>query len=478
MISRRAENRRSLPEDISVQEKPKGFKIRRSSFTQKLHIYWRYIFVLLIGWLLLIQYYERTVVKRAMKKCDWDQWEEWDSKVVAHRVGLYADPQIMDLYSYPSRPTIVNWFTRQILDNYHARNWKFFHYYMKPDSVFFLGDLFDGGRNWEVNEWITEYKRFNSIFPKKPGHLTVMSLPGNHDIGFGDTIIESSLERFTTFFGDPSSQWTVGNHTFVLLDTISLSDRQNENISAVPRDFMHKFEMSSPKYPRILLTHVPLFRNPIEQPCGKMREAQKPFPLMKGHQYQTVIDEDLSKEVLSAIQPKIVFSGDDHDYCHVNHSYFANNLPKMAEEITVKSCAMNMGISKPAIQLISLYNPENDDTKTTYKTNICYFPNPYKPIISYCVALSISAVLLFWMTLLPLSFNETVVKRLPFRNADLGSILPIAVKENNAISINAINFKAANWRVEKERSFVNFLLNMIVLISFLFFVFSIFYKGK
>lgn len=204
MISRRAENRRSLPEDISVQEKPKGFKIRRSSFTQKLHIYWRYIFVLLIGWLLLIQYYERTVVKRAMKKCDWDQWEEWDSKVVAHRVGLYADPQIMDLYSYPSRPTIVNWFTRQILDNYHARNWKFFHYYMKPDSVFFLGDLFDGGRNWEVNEWITEYKRFNSIFPKKPGHLTVMSLPGNHDIGFGDTIIESSLERFTTFFGDLS----------------------------------------------------------------------------------------------------------------------------------------------------------------------------------------------------------------------------------------------------------------------------------
>ncbi|CDO94043.1 unnamed protein product [Kluyveromyces dobzhanskii CBS 2104] len=382
----------------------------------------------------------------------------------------------MDPFSYPSRPSIINWFTRQILDNYHTRNWKFFHDNMRPDSVFFLGDLFDGGRNWEIDEWMNEYERFNSIFPKKPGHLTVASLPGNHDIGFGNTIVETSLERFTTFFGDPSSQWTVGNHTFVLLDTISLSHRDNVNISSVPRDFMQRFEMSSPKYPRVLLTHVPLYRDPAEQTCGPIRESQKLFPLIAGDQYQTVIDEDLSQEVLSAVQPKIIFSGDDHDYCHIKHSYTAKNVPKVAEEITVKSCAMNMGISMPAVQLISLYNPENDGTKTTYKTNICYLPDPYKPIILYCTALGLSAFIILWMTLFPHSFNDVVARRVPITNSDIASILPIT--NTSVLSMQSVKYRAANWKVQKERSFRNLILNTLVLLSCLFLIFSMFYKGK
>lgn len=481
MHSRKAENASLGSKHQDVEEKNKHFKFKKRSLPSKLDIYWRYLFMILVLWLLLIQYYERTVVKRAMKKCEWDKWEDWSkssSTSSVHRVGLFADPQIMDAYSYPSRPALVNWFTSQIVDNYHARNWKFFHYYLKPDTVFFLGDLFDGGRNWETHEWMAEYERFNSIFPKKPGHLTVTSLPGNHDIGFGNTIIESSLKRFTAFFGDPNSQWTVGNHTFVLLDTISLSDRQNVNISSVPREFMQNFAASSPKYPRILLTHVPLYRDPNQQQCGDKRESKEPFPLMVGLQYQTVIDFDLSQEVLSTIQPKMVFSGDDHDFCHIKHSYTVNHTPKVAEEITVKSCAMNMGISKPAIQLISLYNPENDGKSPTFKTTICYLPNPFKPLICYGISLALSAAFIFWMTIFPMSFNDVVVRRIPVKDLDTSSLLPIATKGRNFLNLESLRIKASRWKVSQERSVPNFLLNMGVLLSSLFFMFAMFYKGK
>lgn len=148
-----------------------------------------------------------------MKKCQWSTWEDWPEGAESHRVGLFADPQIMDEYSYPGRPQIVNYFTRVIVDHYHRRNWKYVQYYLDPDSNFFLGDLFDGGRNWDDKQWIKEYTRFNQIFPKKPLRRTVMSLPGNHDIGFGDTVVESSLQRFSSYFGETSSSLDAGNHT-------------------------------------------------------------------------------------------------------------------------------------------------------------------------------------------------------------------------------------------------------------------------
>lgn len=452
---------------INLRPKGKGHK-------HKINVYWRYLSILLVFWLLLIQYYERTVVKRVFRRCKWNSWEPWPSDETPFRVGLFADPQIMDSHSYPNRPKIVNWFTRQVLDNYHARNWKFFHYYMEPNTVFFLGDLFDGGRYWETDEWLREYERFNSIFPKKPGLLNVMSLPGNHDIGFGDTIIEPSLERFISFFGDTSSKWVIGNHTFVILDTISLSSTVNANISSIPRDFMENFRSHDPEFPTILLVHVPLHRDPLSQECGSERESKKPFPVMRGDQYQTVLDPELSHEVLTSINPKIIFSGDDHDFCHITHSYEHFNSIKVAEEITVKSCAMNMGISKPAIQLLSLYNPLNDGVSKTYETEICYLPDPYKPLLWYSIAIFASIIFIFWMTIMPKSFNTIIARRIPFRDQNAPPILPTNKKSDDL----KFEMKApSRYRVSEERSIMNFFINVTFLLISLFITFSLFYKG-
>ncbi|CCK68145.1 putative lipid phosphatase CDC1 KNAG_0A04740 [Huiozyma naganishii CBS 8797] len=345
---------------------------------------WKIILCSFCAWGILINYYERIVVKRAMERCQWSRWEQWPDNAQSHKVGLFADPQIMDGYSYPGRSSVINYFTRVIIDHYHIRNWKYVQYYLNPDTNIFLGDLFDGGRNWDDDVWMEEYKRFRSIFPKKPNKKTITSLPGNHDIGFGETVIEPSFKRFSTFFGDTSSIHNVGNHSFVLLDTIALSATNNDNVSSIPRQFLTDYSKMEHPYPRILLTHVPLWRDVSKQTCGSKRESDKLFPVQKGLQYQTVIDQAISQDILTQIAPKYVFSGDDHDYCHIKHHYFVEGRTEFADEITVKSCAMNMGISRPAIQLLSLHNdvslPSQD---STIQTEICYLPDPFKPLWMY-----------------------------------------------------------------------------------------------
>ncbi|SCU81817.1 LADA_0C01244g1_1 [Lachancea dasiensis] len=406
-----------------------GSQGKHGSIRQQVH--WRYLIAWLCLWVCLIQYYEVSVVKRAMKRCQWSNWEEWPETATPHHMAVLADPQIMDAHSYPGRPWIANYFTQQVVDNYHARNWKYMHHILDPHSTFFLGDLFDGGRRWNDSDWMQEYKRFNQIFPKKPNRLTVMSLPGNHDIGFGDTVIPESWARFSTYFGDPSSKWDVGNHTIVLLDTISLSDSQNEAISAVPREFLDRFDESPRSTPRVLMTHVPLWRDPNKQLCGAKRESQKPFPMAKGEQYQTVIDWGLSQEVLQKIEPSLVLSGDDHDYCHIEHTYLSDRGSTRADEITVKSCAMNMGISRPAIQLLSLYNPDLLSTsKDTYHTNICYLPDPYKALRMYVYTYVSTILFLFWIIFLPKSFNKVLESAMLRGSREFTHVLPIATKKH------------------------------------------------
>lgn len=121
---------------------------------------------------------------------------------------------------------------------------------MHPDSLFFLGDLFDGGREWSTSQstspteefkkygenfWLREYKRFGDIFFEhwnsggsgpglgQRGRRLIATLPGNHDLGFGNGIQEPVRARFNAYFGEGNQVDTLGNHTFVSVDTVSLS---------------------------------------------------------------------------------------------------------------------------------------------------------------------------------------------------------------------------------------------------------------
>jgi len=319
-----------------------------------------------------------------------------------------------------------------------------------PDSTVFLGDLFDGGREWTTNGdtksdkrwkkygeayWLKEYKRFGKIFfdPWIDAGVTcrgsstarrklLTNLPGNHDVGFATGIHQSVKNRFNAYFGDGNRVDILGNHTFISLDTVSLSAKEyaesDDEIWLPASDFLsgvqtlarkalnselklrkgvnpnppfphsvfdtHNLSQDSlrepdtrglAQLPTILLTHVPLFRD-SGKPCGPFREHWPPTldsngdPLVvdernairvaAGYQYQNVLTRELSREITEKIgNVHYAFSGDDHDYCEVVHRGYPS-AGSGIREITVKSISWAMGVRKPGFVLVSLWNPIDD----------------------------------------------------------------------------------------------------------------------
>ncbi|MCJ1397001.1 hypothetical protein MMC11_000193 [Xylographa trunciseda] len=233
---------------------------------------------------------------------------------------------------------------------------------LEPETAFFLGDLFDGGREWATGKdkqadlhfrnynthyWLKEYARFGRIFldrwatrqsmdnPTRQRGRIIASLPGNHDLGIGNGIPLSVRSRFETFFGKGNRIDIVGNHTFVSVDSVSLSAKgqpQSDSTRHIPgqqpnqeiweeadaflsriserkanvlsrelrtrakkaenplqnhtvldiddpiiREVVPSIPSDSPELPTILLTHVPLYRSP-GTPCGPLRERWPPSP--------------------------------------------------------------------------------------------------------------------------------------------------------------------------------------------------------
>ncbi|GME95420.1 unnamed protein product [[Candida] boidinii] len=486
----------------------------------------RHLLVLYLIWCIAIQFCERTYVYYTIKKCKWDQWEDWsynndgniDSNIVnPYHSVIIGDPQIIDQYSYPNK-TVGSFLkiSQTIVDNYLHRNHIYIKNLLNPDSILFIGDLFDGGRDANNEEWYKEYKRFNKIFNKFEDTKIITSIPGNHDIGFGNGVNIDVLNRFKTFFGDSNDYLIMGNHSIILMDTVSLSNIENEQINKESNYFLNS--LNNPKhnihnYPKILLTHVPLYRFTERQLCGPLRERNnKRFPVMKGKQYQTVLEYDLSQRILNTIKPKIIFSGDDHDYCHIRHplqhvndaSSIKGSGESFTDEITVKSSTMTGGIKKPAIQLLSLWNPldSNDDMSKnknkdyifeetgglivkhdTLQSRICFLPEGYHSIRIY-ISLLILNIISFIVIFIPHKisfkimklyhkFNSLILNNSNNNNNNNNTLLPMNKDKSNLIAkknndINKFKDKILkllnkDWEISDNIDIKSLLLNVIVI---------------
>ena len=356
----------------------------------------------------------------------------------------------MDPHTYPGRPWPLSTFTVRYTDLYLKRVYSLLQQRLYPDTTIFLGDLFDGGREWSTHVasnpdkrwkrygdkfWLKEYKRFGRIFfdPWVDAGVTcrgsstdrrklLANLPGNHDLGFAAGIHKPVKDRFNAYFGDGNRVDVLGNHTFISLDTVSLSAKEYsdsdpeiwrpasdflENIqglilkalnselslrkgvnpnpafphTVVDAEAMAQSSLREPdtkglaQLPTILLTHVPLFRDK-GTPCGPFREHWPPtlddngdpltvdernaIQIVAGYQYQNVLKRELSKEITEKIgNVHYAFSGDDHDYCEVVHRGYPSAGAGI-REITVKSISWAMGVRKPGFVLLSLWNPIDD----------------------------------------------------------------------------------------------------------------------
>lgn len=359
-----------------------------------------------------------------------------------------------------------------------------------PDTIFFLGDLFDGGREWSTRTstspekqyrrygddfWMNEYRRFGDIFfkhwgdggmqprPGQPGRRIISSLPGNHDLGFARGVQVGVRDRFNAYFGDGNRIDIIANHTFVSIDSVSLSafgqdsPQEVEEIWRPTKEFLsnaknqkrrliqrelraqqglhpypgmahHLIELEDfakstlphadtevTEFPTILLTHVPLYRAP-GTPCGPLREHWPPTPpatgdpplesddrnaiaVRGGYQYQNVMNRDITANIAEKIGDiGYAFSGDDHDYCDVVHRGYASAGGGI-REITVKSISWAMGVRRPGVQLVSLWNPVDATGKPrsagkTVQTHLCLLPDQIGTFLTYAALFGLTLILL------------------------------------------------------------------------------------
>ena len=398
---------------------------------------------------------------------------------------------------------------------------------LSPDSVFFLGDLFDGGREWSTysgdrNErespderwrkydtkyWMKEYARFSRIFfdpwlrGERPGRKIIAGLPGNHDLGLGSGIRIPVRQRFQAYFGNGNRFDIVGNHSFVSLDTVSLSAKgqpnqatskqgigeeahhrdvwepveqflhtaKSEKARAIDRELRVRngkpendalehvtLELDDPRahtitlgdqmvadIPSVILTHVPLFRAE-GSPCGPLRERFPPSKSINGEppekdtgnsihvrhglQYQNVLTPAISNEIVDLVGDVThAFSGDDHDYCDIIHRGYTSKNGGI-REVTVKSISWAMGVRKPGVVLLSLWNPVDAEGKakgqeatksTTIQTHLCLLPDQLSIFIRYGWLLTLTVLALLIRAI------RTVYSRRPVEHTG-GQLLPLS----------------------------------------------------
>ncbi|KAG0055403.1 hypothetical protein BGZ83_008676 [Gryganskiella cystojenkinii] len=293
------------------------------------------------------------------------------------------------------------------------RSFRRLHASLRPDAVLFLGDLNDGGRGSQSQVFEDNLHRFyervfetkstawnqepilmdavpeegnvnrveesgNSVnvtgqyrqikdIPetaadretlREAGKSLRLYVAGNHDVGFGDTLIRPSMVRYKKVFGSVNYEIEVGNHTLVVLDTLSLSSN-NPEIRQESQSFLNQMEQEAPTLPRILFTHVPLFRADTTY-CGDVRETKQLILNRGGFQFWNMVNAKLSREILRGIQPDVVFSGDDHDWCEIAHSLDGIVTP----EVTLRSFSFAQGIQQPAFVMLSLFNPDHTAKNT------------------------------------------------------------------------------------------------------------------
>ena len=455
-----------------------------------------------------------------------------------HHVVMIADPQLVDPHTYPGRPWPLSSLTVRYTDRYLRRSYSLLQKQLHPDTLFFLGDLFDGGREWATDKssspeeryrkygdtfWMREYKRFRSIFidhyndgsshpddPAAPSRRIIASLPGNHDLGFGSGIQEPVKKRFEAYFGNGNRIDIIGNHTFVSVDTVSLSaldqadpvtgssgsaegsstsemmrklwkpvqdfllDVKSAKQRLVTQEVLRMTESNGLAYhqedsngllsseivsldaakpmihnsppisippvssfPNILLTHVPLYRQPGAD-CGPLRERGHSIPINAGYQYQNVLTPTISEiimDLIDAPQTAHIYSGDDHDYCDYTHTKFTG----MIKETTVKSISWAMGIRKPGFLSLSLWNPVDlagtSDQSTakpedTIQQNLCLLPDQLQIFIRYGQLLILTLILVLVQT-----YDRTI--RIPHLEAQNDTLLPLSdptPKQNGYLS--------------------------------------------
>ncbi|KAJ2134505.1 hypothetical protein GGH17_002782, partial [Coemansia sp. RSA 788] len=186
-------------------------------------------------------------------------------------------------------------------------------------------------------------------------------MAGNHDIGIGNTIVQNALQRFHEYVGPTNQILDIGGHQIILLDTLTLeSDNKDVRKSTQQTiDWLQTERTEMQPKPRILFTHVPMWRPPNTN-CGPLRQTPYAMLSRSGYQFRDQLFQNTTELLLNAIQPHAVFSGDDHDTCTISHVIPSTN--KLVTEYTIGAFGWASGVPIASYALLTLYPHSSNNT--------------------------------------------------------------------------------------------------------------------
>ncbi|KAK3817713.1 MAG: hypothetical protein J3Q66DRAFT_189204 [Benniella sp.] len=177
-----------------------------------------------------------------------------------YRIGIISGPQLTDWFSHYQSGALLK-LVETYTDLYMKRSFHRLHKSLQPEAVLFLGDLIDGGGDSNKAVFDKNTRRFERVFGTRSsvwnrapifmdaepaviptdgaqvnitgryeqrlgmlfdaksrelvrgyGRSARLYVAGNHDVGFGNTLIRSSMVRYKQTFGSTNYEVSVGNH--------------------------------------------------------------------------------------------------------------------------------------------------------------------------------------------------------------------------------------------------------------------------
>ncbi|KAL0423492.1 UNVERIFIED_CONTAM: hypothetical protein Sradi_0884000 [Sesamum radiatum] len=218
------------------------------------------------------------------------------------------------------------------------------------------------------------------------------------------------VKRYEREFGVRNFKVTLGNVDFIAIDAQTLDGRPQSKLTSATWDFIKNASKDIRSTPRVLLTHIPLYR-PDGTPCGPHRSASiinqasaktLSFALSG---YQNYITKSSTNVLLDLIQPSLVLSAHDHDQCTVTHR--SKNGPVI--EQTVGTVSWQQGNLYPSFMLLSASNSTLSDgssPENAASSQLCFLPMQTHIYLWY---LSLFAMTLVIVLLWPA--NEVLILR-------------------------------------------------------------------
>ncbi|KAI0356197.1 hypothetical protein OH77DRAFT_1495559 [Trametes cingulata] len=370
-------------------------------------------------WSTLVFWYELGSFYYALRSCSWP-----DAPLHAHpasldppaHVLLVADPQVR--HAATAARVGFSAARQFLVDLALKRNWHFASR-NRPHVVLFLGDIL---ASWRLIRSDEEYERnldkFRTIFHLDPG-VTSYYVPGNNDVGLNiePAVARQARQRFTTHFGPLNQKVVLRNHTLVMLDAAGLVEEDYlraakyidyDRWSPLPHgpvEFVRSLRDEPETHPTLLFTHIPLYR-PDTASCGPLREKGT-IRRGVGNGYQNTLGKKTTAFLLQTLQPKLVFSADDKDYCDYLHvppkllgtsDSQTNTTNEPVREITLKAFSPSHEIRHPGFQLLSLSSPSG--TRATIASTPCFLPDyPYHYAHRYVPLFLLTSLLLLFLRL-------------------------------------------------------------------------------